>query len=84
MPAVSWPSEASFSVWIRRSCAVRSSSSDCDSSLRAFLHLLEQAHIPIAITAWSAKVCSKFDLLVAEWMHFGAAKRECTDRLAFV
>ena len=28
MPAVSWPSEASFSVWTRRSCAVRRSSSD--------------------------------------------------------
>ena len=32
MPAVSWPSEASFSVWISRSCAVRNSSSERDSS----------------------------------------------------
>src|SRR5215472_2435773 len=32
MPAVSWPSEASFSVWIRRSCAARKSSRDCASS----------------------------------------------------
>ena len=28
MPAVSWPSEASFSVWISRFCAVRSSASE--------------------------------------------------------
>ena len=28
IPAVNWPSEASFSVWTRRSCAVRKSSSE--------------------------------------------------------
>ena len=32
IPAVSWPSEASFSVCTRRSCAVRKSSSDFASS----------------------------------------------------
>ena len=32
MPAVSWPSEASFSVWISRSCAALSSSSEFASS----------------------------------------------------
>ena len=32
MPAVSWPSEASFSVWTSRSWAVRSSSSDLANS----------------------------------------------------
>ena len=36
MPAVSWPSEASFSVCTRRSCAVRKSSSDfANSRVRA-------------------------------------------------
>ena len=38
MPAVSWPSEASFSVWTRRSWAVRKSFSDVSTLLnkRAF------------------------------------------------
>ena len=38
MPAVSWPSEASFSVWTRRSCAVRKSSSEASTfwNKRAF------------------------------------------------
>ena len=45
MPAVSWPREASFSDWIRRSCALRRSSSEAASSLRARLHLVEQAHV---------------------------------------
>ena len=42
MPAVSWPSEASFSDWISRSCALRRSSSECGEFARARLHLLEQ------------------------------------------
>ena len=37
----------------------------------------------MAITAWSAKVCSKLDLLVAERMHFGAAEHDDADALAF-
>ncbi len=45
MPAVSWPSDASFSDWMRRSCARRRSSSEAASSLRARLHLVEQAHV---------------------------------------
>ena len=45
MPAVSWPSEASFSDWTSRSCALRRSSSEAASSLRARLHLVEQAHV---------------------------------------
>ena len=45
MPAVSWPSEASFSDWTSRSCALRRSSSDCGELARARLHLLEQPHV---------------------------------------
>ena len=45
MPAVSWPSEASFSVCTRRSCAVRKSSSDSDKFPGALLDLFEQPHV---------------------------------------
>ena len=45
MPAVSWPSEASFSVWTRRSCAARKSSSDFAKFARARLHAFEQTHV---------------------------------------
>ena len=45
MPAVSWPSEASFSVWINRSCAA----SKLLEGFRQFpctgLNVLEQARI---------------------------------------
>ena len=56
MPAVSWPSEASFSVWTRRSCAVRKSSSDFASSRVRASTLSNSRTFSIAIAAWSAKV----------------------------
>jgi len=51
IPAVSWPSEASFSVWIRRSCAVRRSSRDCDSSRVRSCTSLKRRAFSIAIAA---------------------------------
>ena len=56
MPAVSWPSEASFSVCTRRSCAVRRSSSDFASSRVRASTLSNSRTFSIAMTAWSAKV----------------------------
>ncbi len=56
IPAVSWPSEASFSVCTRRSCAVRNSSSDFASSRVRASTLSNSRTFSIAITAWSAKV----------------------------
>ena len=56
MPAVSWPSEASFSVCTRRSCAVRKSSSDFANSRVRASTLSNSRTFSIAITAWSAKV----------------------------
>jgi len=45
MPAVSWPSEASFSVCTRRSCAVRNWSSEAASSLVRACTFVEQADV---------------------------------------
>ena len=39
--------------------------------------------LPIAITAWSAKVCSRAICFVAERMHFGAAKHDRSNAFAF-
>ena len=56
MPAVSWPSEASFSDWISRSCALRRSSSEAASSRVRACTSSNSRTFSIAITAWSAKV----------------------------
>ena len=56
MPAVNCPSDASFSVCTRRSCAVRGSSSDFASSRVRASTLSNSRTFSIAITAWSAKV----------------------------
>ena len=56
IPAVNCPSEASFSVWTRRSCAVRKSSSDFASSRVRASTLSKSRTFSIAIAAWSAKV----------------------------
>ena len=56
MPAVNWPSEASFSVWTRRSCVARKSSSDLASSRVRASTLSNKRTFSIAIAAWSAKV----------------------------
>ena len=59
MPAVSWPSEASFSVWISRSCAALSSSRDFASSrVRASTSSNRRAFW-MASTDWAAKVWSR-------------------------
>jgi hypothetical protein len=54
IPAVSWPSEASFCVWTSRSCVVRRSSSDFARCAR--LHFVEQTDIRDRDHAWSAKI----------------------------
>ena len=56
IPAVSWPSEASFSVWTSRSCAARSSSSECESSLVRSCTCSNNRTFSIAMAAWSAKL----------------------------
>ena len=58
MPAVSWPSEASFSDWISRSCALRRSSSEAASSRVRACTSSNRRTFSIAITAWSANVCT--------------------------
>ena len=58
MPAVSWPSEASFSDWISRSCALRRSSSEAASSRVRACTSSNSRTFSMAITAWSAKVCT--------------------------
>src|SRR3984893_14488814 len=59
MPAVSCPSEASFSVWIRRSWAVRRSSSEAVRSSVRWRSSLRRRAFSMAITAWAAKFCTK-------------------------
>ena len=56
IPAVNWPSEASFWVWTRRSCAVRRSSSDFANSLVRSCSASNSRTFSIAMTAWSANV----------------------------
>ena len=58
-------------------------SSDSESSRVRACTSSNSRTLPIAITAWSAKVCSKRDLLVAERLHFGAAQHDRSDALAF-
>ena len=65
MPAVSWPSEASFSVWISRSCAVRRSSSERASSRVLRLHFVEQADILDGDAGLIGEGLDELDLLVA-------------------
>src|SRR5258707_490351 len=55
MPAVSWPSEASFSVCTRRSCAVRRSFSERESSRVRSWTCSNRRTLLMAMTAWSAK-----------------------------
>ena len=59
MPAVSWPSEASFCVCTRRSCVVRKSSNDFASSRVRASTLSNKRTFSIAIAAWSAKVSTR-------------------------
>jgi len=66
MPAVSWPSEASFSVWISRSCAVRKSSSEAASSLVRSLHLIEQSDIADSDHGLVGEGLQQVDLLDTE------------------
>ena len=55
MPAVSWPRDASFSDWMRRSCALRRSSSEAASSRVRACTSSNRRAFSIAMTAWSAK-----------------------------
>ena len=79
MPAVSWPSEASFSVCTRRSCAVRRSSSDfVRSSVRSRSSLSSRV-FSIAITAWLAKLLNKRNLLFVERQNFQTVNSNSAD-----
>ena len=70
MPAVSWPSEASFSVCTRRSCAVRNSSSDCDNSRVRSCNSLEQSRVLDGDHGLVGEGRHQLDLLVGEWPDF--------------
>ena len=74
MPAVNWPSEASFSVWTRRSCAVRRSSSDSASSRVRASTLVEQAHVLDRDRGLVGKGRDQLDLLVGERPDFRRVK----------
>ena len=67
MPAVSWPSEASFSVWTRRSCAVRRSSSDCRQFAGAGFDAFEQTHVLDRDRGLVGEGRHQLDLFVGEW-----------------
>ena len=82
MPAVSWPSEASFSVWIRRSCAARNSSSDVRQFAGARFNLFEQADILDRDRRLVGECRSELDLLVGERPHLGARQTYHADRHA--
>ena len=56
IPAVNWPSEASFWVWTRRSCVVRKSSSDFPSSRVRRCSPSNSGAFSMAIAAWAANV----------------------------
>ena len=66
MPAVNWPSEASFSVCTRRSCAVRKSSSDLASSRVRCLLGFEQPHVLDGDHRLIGEGVDQLDLLVGE------------------
>ena len=80
MPAVSWPSEASFSVCTKRSCAVRKSSSDFVILRVRASHFQTAEHLD-RITAWSANVVTN-SISVRERVNPAARQRDHTDRLA--
>ena len=80
MPAVSWPSEASFSVCTRRSCAVRRSSSDFASSRVRCCRRLEQPHVLDRDHRLVGEGRHQLDLLVGEWSHVRRVNAEHADR----
>ena len=84
MPAVSWPSEASFSVCTRRSCAVRSSSSDCDSSSVRSLQFVEQAGVLDRDHGLVGEVGDQLDLLVGERLDLLPIDRDRADQFVFL
>jgi hypothetical protein len=64
IPAVSWPSEASFCVWTSRSCVVRRSSSDFARCAR--LHFVEQTDIRDRDHRLVGEDFNELDLVFAE------------------
>src|SRR6516162_1493886 len=66
IPAVNWPSEASFCVWTSRSCAVLKS---CQLA-RALLFSLEQTHVLDRDRRLIRVRGDQLDLFVSEWLHF--------------
>ena len=80
MPAVSWPSEASFSVCTRRSCAVRRSSSDLVSSLRTLSALPRTAARSRLRYGLVGEGSDKRNLLAGEGPHGLAHQNHNADR----
>ena len=70
MPAVSWPSEASFSVCTSRSCAVRRSSRDCGQVVGALAQLIEKAGILNGDDGLGSEIPHQRNLLIGEGPDF--------------
>ena len=83
MPAVSWPSEASFSVCTRRSWAVRRSSSDVRKFARAPLLGFKQPGILDGDRRLIGKGRGQLDLLVRERPDLCPRQRQNADRDTF-
>ena len=83
MPAVSWPSEASFSVCTRRSCAVRKFSSDAASSRVRVSTLFEEANILDCDNRLVGECLNQLDLFVGEWAHGFALENDDADGRPF-
>ena len=83
MPAVSWPSEASFSVWISRSCAAAQILQRRCQFARAGFDTFEQADVLDGDRRLVGEGRRQFDLLVGERPHLGARHDDDADRLAF-
>ena len=82
MPAVSWPSEASFSVCTKRSCAVCKSLSDFASSRVQSLYVIEQARILDCQHRLRRECLDQIDGILREGAGRAAADHEQTDDLA--
>ena len=60
--------------------AVCCSSDSVRSSVR-WRNSLSSRVFSMAMTAWAAKFCNQFDLLVGEWPHLLTVDADCPDQL---
>ena len=82
MPAVSWPSEASFSDWIEPVLRLAQIVERRREFVRARLHLVEQAHVLDRDHGLVGEGLHDFDLALGERAGLGARQHEARRRLA--